>query len=62
MPLLGLTTAFLAAVVADLKGDAQTRPFTRWGFGVVCIYHLDLVALAAGATADVVGALGGMIG
>lgn len=39
MPFVGpfgaLATAFLAAVIADLKGNRATRGFTRFGFGVV---------------------------
>jgi hypothetical protein len=62
MALFGLSAAFLGAAAADLRGSPETRPFTRWAFGVVAVHELELVGLAASATADVVGALGGVVG
>jgi len=61
MSLVGVGGAFVAACVADLRGDPSTRPFTRFAFwGVVALEAgaiSGLVSFAAGAGA----ALGGLL-
>lgn len=52
MALIGLATAFLGAVVADLKGNAETRWFSRRGFAL-------LVAIEMGVTASGLASAGG---
>lgn len=44
MPVVGLGTAFIVAVLADLSGDDRTRPFTRGAFAIVAMYAFGVRA------------------
>lgn len=42
MPLVGLATAFVAAVLAELGGNDTTRGFTRSAFWVLALVEMGL--------------------
>lgn len=62
MGLIDLGVAFVAAVIADLRGDETTRPFTRKGFLALVLLEagLSLAGLESTLSA-VIGLLGGFL-
>jgi hypothetical protein len=62
MALLGLTTAFLGAVFADLQGNRYTRPFTRLGYGALVAVEMGVsVTGMVSGFGDIVGFIQGVM-
>jgi len=58
MPLFGLVSALIACVIADLRGNDTTRPFTRRAFAAVVAVEMGLnLTFATSVFASIGGAL-----
>lgn len=54
--------AFVAAALADLRGDETTRPFTRRGFLALVLIEAGLTLSGMESTlSDVVALIGGLL-
>lgn len=62
MALIGLPTAFIGAVVADMRGDDRTRSLARTGFGAIILYEIGFLTGVVTFGGDVMGVLAGFIG
>ncbi len=61
MSLVGVGGAFVAACVADLRGDHTTRPFTRPAFLLFLAFEAGVLSGLVSFAAGIGGALGGLL-
>jgi hypothetical protein len=57
MPLIGLVTGLIATLIADLRGNDETRPFTRRAFLVVVAVEAGIDIAAIGGVMQAIGGI-----
>jgi hypothetical protein len=55
--LVGVPSAFLGLVIAELAGNSQTRPFTRFGFVATLLWVGGLPSATGGMVSFLAGVL-----